>query len=39
MDIDEEQQQEACDIAVSLLNRMEEVLKWQDESDTRLDTL
>ena len=34
MDIDEEQQQEACDIAVSLLNRMEEVLKWQDESDT-----
>jgi hypothetical protein len=34
MDIDEEQQQEACDIAVSLLNRMEEVLKWQDESHT-----
>lgn len=34
MGIDEEQQQEACDIAVSLLNRMEEVLKWQDESHT-----
>jgi len=34
MGIDEEQQQAACDIAVSLLNRMEEVLKWQDESHT-----
>lgn len=34
MYFDEEQQQKACDIAVSLLNRMEEVLKWQDESDT-----
>lgn len=34
MGIDEEQQYEACDIAVSLLNRLEEVLKWQNESHT-----
>lgn len=34
MEIDEEQQYEACDVALSLIHRMEEVMRWQKETST-----
>ncbi|VDI08741.1 Hypothetical predicted protein [Mytilus galloprovincialis] len=37
MEIDEEQQYEACDVALGLIHRMEEVMRWQKETSTTRD--